>query len=383
MDDVDRFSSPDRRGGLGTAGLIERSITLLLVVVLLIGVLAILKPFAAAILFGATLAIAAWPLRQRLIRQGLGPKAAAAFLLLLSLLVIVLPVLVMAPILTDEVSAFAEAIHRYFARATERPEWIEHVPVVGSKLVSVWDQLTRAGGDVGAALAPHAAAVQQTVIAVAKALADSVVQILLSLIVATMFWISGSMIVGELEDIADRLGGMTARESLHAAAGAVRSVSYGVIGTALAQAVLLTVGLAVAGVPGATTLGFAGLLLSISQIGAPLLVLLWGGAAWWLFAQGHPGWGSFMIGWGLLVSMIDNVLKPWLIGLGIRMPMSLTILGVFGGFIAFGFLGLFIGPTVLAVAFVLLQAWRASVPMEKSGTDAAAYRPGSSGPKWE
>jgi predicted PurR-regulated permease PerM len=203
---------------------------------------------------------------------------------------------------------------------------------------------------------------QHVLITAAKALADSIVQILLSLIVATMFWVSGSMIVGELEDIFNRLGGMTARESLHAAAGAVRSVSYGVIGTALVQAVLLTLGLAIAGVPGATTLGFLGLLLSISQIGAPLLVLLWGGAAWWLFAQGHPGWGSFMIGWGLLVSMIDNVLKPWLIGLGIRMPMSLTILGVFGGFLAFGFLGLFVGPTVLAVAFVLLQAWRAGAP---------------------
>src|SRR4051794_39921769 len=90
MNDADRFSYPDRRGGLGTAGLIERSITLLLVVVLLIGVLAILKPFAAAILFGATLAIAAWPLRQRLIRRGFGSKAAAALLLLLSLVVIVL-----------------------------------------------------------------------------------------------------------------------------------------------------------------------------------------------------------------------------------------------------------------------------------------------------
>jgi predicted PurR-regulated permease PerM len=135
-----------------------------------------------------------------------------------------------------------------------------------------------------------------------------------------------------------------------------------VIGTALAQAALLALGLALAGVPGATTLGFVGLLLSISQIGAPLLVLIWGGAAWWLFGQGQAGWGSFLIGWGLLVSMVDNILKPWLIGLGIRMPMSLTILGVFGGFIAFGFLGLFIGPTLLAVAFVLLQAWRTNAP---------------------
>lgn len=375
MNHADRPPDEDPNGTSGTTNLIERSITLLLVVVLLVGVLAILKPFSAAILFGATLAIATWPVRQRLVRRGLSAKAAAALLLALSLVLIVLPTLLMAPILTHEVGAVLETVSGYFETAGARPAWIETIPVVGAGLASAWDQLTRAGGDVGAALAPHAAAVRQMLITAAKALADSVVQILLSLIVATMFWVSGSSVVGELEDIAERLGGATARDGLHAAAGAVRSVSYGVIGTAVVQAVVLTLGLAIAGVPGATTLGFVGLLLSISQIGAPLLVLIWGGAAWWLFAGDDPGWGGFMIAWGVVVSMIDNVLKPWLIGLGIRMPISLTILGVFGGFIAFGFLGLFIGPTLLAVAFVLLRAWRASMPAKAEGRGAASASP--------
>jgi len=108
-------------------------------------------------------------------------------------------------------------------------------------------------------------------------------------------------------------------------------------------------------------LGFVGLVLAISQIGGPLLAVIWGGAAWWLFAQDHAAWGAFMIVWGILVSTIDNFIKPWLIGFGMEMPMSLTILGVFGGFIAFGFLGLFIGPTLIAIMFTLLQAWQAAV----------------------
>ena len=108
-------------------------------------------------------------------------------------------------------------------------------------------------------------------------------------------------------------------------------------------------------------LGFGGLLLAISQIGGPLLVVIWGAAAWWLFAQDHAAWGAFMIVWGILVSTIDNFVKPWLIGFGMEMPISLTILGVFGGFLAFGFLGLFIGPTLIAIMFTLLQAWRAAV----------------------
>ena len=129
------------------------------------------------------------------------------------------------------------------------------------------------------------------------------------------------------------------------------------VGTAAIQALLFAIGLAVAGVPGAATLGFIASLLAICQIGGPLLILIWGGAAWWLFGQDHQAWGVFMIVWGLFVGTIDNFIKPWLIGFGVEMPMSLTILGVFGGFLAFGFLGLFIGPTLIAIMFTLLQAW--------------------------
>ena len=138
----------------------------------------------------------------------------------------------------------------------------------------------------------------------------------------------------------------------------MRGVAYGVVGTAAIQAVVMAVGLAVAGVPGAALLGFVTLLLALSQIGAPLIVLVWGGAVVWLFGEDQQGWGIFMIAWGLAVTVMDNFIKPWLIGFGVAMPMSLTILGVFGGFVSFGFLGLFIGPTLIAVAFTLLGAWR-------------------------
>jgi predicted PurR-regulated permease PerM len=176
-----------------------------------------------------------------------------------------------------------------------------------------------------------------------------------------MFWTNGDALVRVLHDALRRLGGLVAEQALDVAAGAIRGVAYGVIGTATIQAVLLTVGLALAGVPAAGMLGFIALLLAISQIGGPLLVLVWGGAAWWLFAQDHQAWGVFMIAWGVVVSVADNFVKPWLIGFGVEMPMSLTILGVFGGFIAFGFLGLFIGPSLIAIMFTLLQAWRAAV----------------------
>jgi predicted PurR-regulated permease PerM len=281
-------------------------------------------------------------------------------LLLLALVAIALPVLVMAPILSDQLSRGMQTVQDYFKAAPAQPAWLAGVPLVGSKLVLIWNEVSRAGGDLVQALSPYAANIRAMLRTVAGALTDSAVATILSLIVATMFWTSGDALAAELHEIFARLGGAIAEKTLDAAAGAVRSVAYGVIGTAVIQAVFLALGLALAGVPGSATLGFLGLLLAISQIGGPLLVLIWGGAAWWLFSHDSQGWGAFMIVWGLLISIMDNVLKPWLIGLGVQMPMSLTILGVFGGFIAYGFLGLFIGPTLIAVAFVLLEAWRSS-----------------------
>ena len=97
-----------------------------------------------------------------------------------------------------------------------------------------------------------------------------------------------------------------------------------------------------------------------SQIGAVLIILIWGGAAWWLFNAGATGWAAFMLVWGLMVNTSDNFIRPWLISFGVNMPIALVILGVFGGFLSFGFLGLFIGPSLLAIAYVLLEAWRSN-----------------------
>ncbi len=319
--------------------LIERSLLVLLVVGLAIGVLAVVKPFTTAILFGAALATAAWPMRQALVRRGLGHGPAAALLLLFSIVIVVLPMLLFAPHLADQLVRGAQRLQSYFAATPEQPAWIGGVPLVGRRLGSAWDRVAEVKGNLHALLEPYTANLEQMMIGVARALADSL----------------------------RRLGGPIAERALDVAAGAIRGVAYGVVGTAAIQAVLLAIGLAVAGVPGATMLGFVALLLAISQIGGPLLVLIWGGAAWWLFAQDHQAWAVFTIIWGVFVSTVDNFIKPWLIGFGIEMPMSLTILGVFGGFIAFGFLGLFIGPTLIAIMFTLLQAWRAAISAHSAG----------------
>jgi predicted PurR-regulated permease PerM len=366
-DEFHRSMDERTRADAARVVLIERSILVLLVVGLFIGVVAVVKPFTTAILFGAALATAAWPIRQVLVRRGLRRGSAATLLLLLALVLLVLPMLVVAPHLADQLVRGGQRVQSYFAATPEQPAWIRGLPLFGRRLGAAWDRVVEAQGNLRTLLEPYSANVEQLMIGAARALADSLVQVLLSLVVATMFWTNGDVLVAVLHDALRRLGGPIAEQALDVAAGAIRGVAYGVVGTAAIQAVVLAIGLAVAGVPGAAMLGFIALLLAISQIGAPLLVLIWGGAAWWLFGQDHQLWGAFMIVWGLFVSTVDNFVKPWLIGFGLEMPMSLTILGVFGGFLAFGFLGLFIGPILIAILFTLVQAWRTAV----SGQPAA------------
>lgn len=358
MDPLD----PPRPSGLSET--IERALALVLFAGLLLGILATLRPFATAILFGSILAIALWPLRRALVARGLGRGATAAILLLLMLVVVVAPLLALAPGLVEAVETLIlrgrAAIE---AAAPNPPAWLAELPLVGDRVQRLWATAAAADGDLQATLAPYGQQIRAALLSVAEGVVGSAVQLLLSLVVAAMVWTTGDAIAATLALAAGRLGGATGLRSLDAAAAAVRAVAYGVVGTAAVQGVLAAVGFAIAGVPGAGLLGFLILVFSVSQILGPLIIVTWGGAAWWLFQQGATGWAIFMALWGLVViSGSDNVVRPLLISRGMEMPLSIIILGVFGGFVSFGFLGLFIGPTLLAVGYVLLQAWRGAPP---------------------
>ena len=153
------------------------------------------------------------------------------------------------------------------------------------------------------------------------------------------------------------IAGERGKHLLNVAGGTVRSVVYGILGTALVQAVMSGVGFVIAGVPGAALLTLLTFFLSVVPMGPPLV---WIPSAIWLFKQGSVSWGIFMIVWGLGVSSIDNFIKPWLISQGSDLPFILIFFGVIGGALAFGFIGIFLGPTLLAVGFRLIREWFAA-----------------------
>jgi predicted PurR-regulated permease PerM len=341
------------------SALIERAVVLLLFLGLLSGVLIVLKPFAIGLMFGAIIALAAWPARNALTKHGLSPGQSAALLLLGALASTLVPVLLFAPTLAGRLVDMLDVFRAWLAQSPEPPDWLPSVPLIGKPVQTKWTELFGSGTDPSEALAPYLDTVRAALVSAAGSVGQSVLQLILSLIIATTFWVQGDRLSVAVLDILHRLGGRRLSGMAVLAADAVRGVFYGVVGTAFIQAVLMAGGIWLAGVPAAVPLGFITLLLALSQIGAPLINLVWGGAAYWLYARGHTGlvlW--FIIGWGIFIALLDGVLKPWLIGSSIRMPLALVIVGVFGGFLSFGFLGLFVGPVVIAIAYALLMDWR-------------------------
>jgi predicted PurR-regulated permease PerM len=165
---------------------------------------------------------------------------------------------------------------------------------------------------------------------------------------------NGELVTQRLVRFGRRLAGAGGENAVHLAGQTIRGVALGVVVTALAQTIFAGLGLVIAGVPFAGVLTAAMLLLSIAQIGViPVL----GCAIAWLYWSGDSAWGTFLLVWTIVAATMDNFLRPILIRKGADLPLLLIFAGVVGGLLAFGLIGIFVGPVVLAVADALLTAW--------------------------
>ena len=199
------------------------------------------------------------------------------------------------------------------------------------------------------------------------------VQLILAMLTAFFLYRDGAAAGHGLLAAGRRVAGQHAPRLLGVAYATIIGVVYGVLGTALAQALLTLIGLWIAGIPAALLLGLLLFVLSLIPLG-PLLI--WGPAAAWLYLEGAIGWAIFVALWSLAAGLLtDNILKPWLISRGSDLPLILILFGVIGGAVAFGFLGLFLGPTLLAVGYELIREWNAGEP-DDMPQDAQPIPPG-------
>ena len=220
--------------------------------------------------------------------------------------------------------------------------------------MKLWDKLAAFGADDLAQVAPYLFGGVKWVLSQAGGVGGLLVHFLMTLIVAAILYVSGETAVTALRRFGHRLAGERGELSVRLAGQAIRGVALGVIVTALAQSILAGVGLALAGVPYATILTAVMFVFCIAQVG-PALVLV--PEIIWMYWSGNTGLGTFLLVWSIPVVVLDNFLRPALIKRGADLPVALIFVGVVGGLIAFGLVGIFVGPVVLSVAYTLLAAW--------------------------
>ena len=327
------------------------------VVILVAGCFVVLRPFLAAILLAAVLCVSTWPLYLRLLRKVQGRQNIAALIMTLSLvLMVILPLALVAYNLSDNVTVFYNDIKQVVvAGPLAPPAWLAGVPVVGQSLAEYWHLIATSREEMDAFTQRLLEPTKSFLLSGGMLLGQGVLEMSLAAFVSFFFYRDGEVLVRFLNMAMDRIVGMHAENVLGIINNTVRGVMYGLLGTALAQGFVATIGFAIASVPAALLLGLATGLFSLLPVGPPLI---WGGASLWLFYQGNIGWGIFMLLWGFfLISGVDNVVKPMIISRGTNLPFVLGLFGVMGGLIAFGFVGVFIGPTLLAVGFSLLREW--------------------------
>jgi predicted PurR-regulated permease PerM len=337
----------------------EYFVQLAAVFTLVAGCFLVLRPFLAATLLAAVICVTTWPLYLWLLRSMKGRQNTAALTMTLSLaLLLILPLALVAYNLADNITAFYEGIKQAIDNGPPAPPpWLIKVPILGESVDKYWHLIATSQEEMDALLKRLLEPGRNFLLAGGIMLGQGVIEMSLAAFISFFFYRDGAALVRFLNVALDRVAETRAANVLGIINNTVRGVMYGLLGTALAQGLVATIGFAIAGVPAALLLGVATALLSLIPVGPPLI---WGGAAIWLFYQGTLGWGIFMLLWGfLLISSVDNVVKPLLISRGSNLPFILGLFGVMGGLLAFGFVGVFIGPTLLAVGFNLLQEWTA------------------------
>lgn len=410
---------------------IEPLLAALALLLLLGGCFFVLRPFFTALMWAIILSYSLHPLQRLFTRWFRGARTLAACMVTLTVIVVIAgPVVLIGLSLAEDGKELAGATRDWFMDVPDQPPgWVSGMPLVGDELSAYWvgiaeerkdwveritkevhahprakivdesgdhlvlrDPDTEPGEDVNdrgvgpdgqvtgdddtasgspqvvVMLGRFLAWARSGLISVGLAVGQGVTQVLLSAFL-TFFLLRDAPVLSErLTVAAERLAGERGRHLMKVAGDTVRGVIFGILGTAIAQALVAGLGFWIAGIPGVVLLAVLTFFFAVIPFGPPLV---WVPASLWLFAQDRPAMGIFLLIWGVVgISSVDNFLRPYLISQNSKMPFILIFCGVIGGALAFGLVGVFLGPTLLAVGFRLIEEWSDSHhenPMESTG----------------
>jgi len=318
----------------------------------------VLRPFLGPTIWATMVVVATWPLMLRVQRWVGGRRWLAVLMMTLLLLLLFMVPLVLA-ITTivqnaDQIVVWTKLATSYRLSSTP-PAWLLALPMVGGKLASLWEQAVGSGIDgMLQRLTPYAGNLTKWFVGEVGGIGFLLLQFVMAVAIAAILYASGEEAADQVRRFAQRLAGDRGASTVKLAGDAIRGVALGVGVTALVQSVLGGIALAIVDVPFAGLLSALMFMLCIAQVGpSPVLVP----AVIWVFYQGQIGWGVFLLICAVVITLMDNVLRPALIRLGADLPLLLIFAGVIGGLLAFGLVGIFVGPVVLAVGYMLLESW--------------------------
>ena len=314
-------------------------------------------PFLSATLWATTIVISTWPLLIGLQSKLGGRRGLATTVMVVALLLLLVVPLSLA------VGALVHNVDTIVARANSLktfelpppPDWVGRIPFQGPQLQAQWQEAAAAGpGGLSARVAPYGRRILRWFAAQVGGIGGMVLQFLLTAIISAILYTNGETAARGVRKFAKRLAGLNGDRAAVLAAATIRGVAMGVIVTAIVQTAIATAGLLIASVPAAGVLAAAVLILCIAQLG-PMLVML--PVVIWKFYSGDTVLGVVVLAITLVAGTIDSVLRPILIRKGADLPLLLIFAGVIGGMIGFGIMGIFVGPVILAVTYVLLREW--------------------------
>ena len=333
---------------------VEVSIHLGLIFLLAAACLSILKPFIGVVAWGVIIAIAGYPGYCRLQKLLSGRAGFASILFTILLLsVLIVPIALLAQTLVDGFQSLAVRLRNETLSVPPPPPTIATWPIVGKPLNDLW---RLASNNLPAALrsvAPQLKESANGLLSAAAGVGLSVLQFLVSILVAGFFLANSGQAAQVSRKFAIHLFGNKGAEYEALAGATVRSVTTGILGVALIQSLLAGLGFLVVRLPGAGLWALLFLIAAVLQVGGLTLIP----AVIYVFATRSTAMAVAFLIWCIVVALLDNVLKPLLLGRGVPVPIIVVFLGAIGGFLAMGIIGLFVGPIVLSVGYKLFLAW--------------------------
>jgi predicted PurR-regulated permease PerM len=264
----------------------------------------------------------------------------------------------------DDIAALGKKFANF--QLPHAPDWLGNIPLIGDRALITWETFAIKGArELAMHAEPYMGELSRWFLTEVGSVGLVFVQFLLTVVLSAILYADGEAWAGWMMRFGKRLANQHGENAVVLAGKAIRGVAMGIVVTALVQSVLGGIGLALAGVPFATVFTAVMFIFCIAQLG-PVIVML--PAVGWLYWSDSTGWGTFLLVWTVIVGTMDNFLRPYLIKQGADLPLLLIFAGVIGGLLAFGLVGIFVGPVVLAVAYTLFDAWINDGRQEKPGT---------------